>query len=108
MWFFHKSRLVLISVFLQSIAQISLLTSAPLEFSRLPSLPNQHGFAGSFAGVTGNALIVAGGANFPGKPPWEGGAKAWHDSIFVLDQPDGKWRTGFKLARSTAYGISVT
>ena len=41
----------------------------------LPSLPDQHGFAGAFTGVSKGHLLVAGGANFPDAPPWENGKK---------------------------------
>ena len=50
-------------------------------WEKLPPLPDREGFAGSFAGVSGDALLVAGGANFPGAKPWEGGAKAWTCSL---------------------------
>jgi N-acetylneuraminic acid mutarotase len=53
-------------------------------------------------------LIVAGGANFPEKMPWEGGQKVWHDSIFVLPKDDGQWLSGFRLPRPAAYGVSLT
>ena len=39
------------------------------------------------AGVSGGALLVAGGANFPDKKPWQGGTKVWYDTVFVLDEP---------------------
>ena len=61
------------------------------DWTRLPSLPDKEGFAGSFAGVSNGALIVAGGANFPDKKPWEGGGKVWYDTVFVLQRPDGEW-----------------
>lgn len=88
-------------------------------WDRLPPLPpaagqsTQPGVASPFVGVHGNALLVAGGANFPGAMPWEGGAKAWWQDIWVLegvagDQP--RWVTGttFQLPRPIAYGISVS
>ncbi len=74
----------------------------------LAPLPDAQGFAGSFAGVTGGSLIVAGGANFPEAPPWEGGRKTWHDSVFVLDRPDGEWQQAGKLPGPRGYGVSVT
>lgn len=74
----------------------------------LPPVPDQHGFAGSFAGVSGGSLIVAGGANFPDAPPWEGGKKVWHDGIFVIDKPDGQWRQAGKLPGPRGYGVSVS
>ncbi|HEY1187049.1 MAG TPA: hypothetical protein VGE74_05295 [Gemmata sp.] len=75
---------------------------------RLPSLPDKEGFAGAFAGTSNGALVVAGGANFPGKKPWEGGAKVWHDNVFVLEKPGGEWKRVGKLPRALGYGVSVT
>jgi len=60
-------------------------------------LPDREGFAGSYAGVSGGALIVAGGANFPDKRPWEGGTKIWYDRIFVLEPAASTWRTVGRL-----------
>src|SRR5437899_785783 len=37
-----------------------------LRWGKLPPLPDPEGFAAPFAGVSGGALIVAGGANIPG------------------------------------------
>jgi N-acetylneuraminic acid mutarotase len=79
-----------------------------LAAAEIPDLPDKEGFAGPYAGVSGGALIVAGGANFPDKKPWEGGTKVWYDSIFVLDKPDGKWIATGKLPRPLGYGVSVT
>ncbi|MFO0847080.1 MAG: hypothetical protein U0871_00780 [Gemmataceae bacterium] len=91
------------------LAAVVLGTGAPGgTWQRLPSLPDPEGFAGSFAGVSSGALLVAGGANFPGKKPWEGGAKAWTDAVFVLDAPGGKWAVAGKLPRPLGYGVSVT
>ena len=74
----------------------------------LPPLPDKEGFAGPFAGVSHGALLVAGGANFPEKKPWEGGKKVWYDTIFALDRPDGQWSVAGKLPRPLGYGVSVT
>lgn len=79
-----------------------------LNWSKLHPLPDANGFGGPFAGVSGGALLVAGGANFPKAPPWEGGQKVWYDLVFVLPKPDGEWLTGFKLPRPAGYGVSVT
>lgn len=79
-----------------------------LDWHQLPPLPDPIGFAGPYAGVSGGALIVAGGANFPDKMPWEGGRKVWHDAAFVLDRTNGAWRGEFKLPRPLGYGVSVT
>lgn len=81
----------------------------PLSWDRLPPLPDPIGFAGSFAGVSRDTLIVAGGANFPDAPPWEGGTKVWTDRVFLLDQPDGPWRESeTRLPRPLGYGVSIT
>jgi N-acetylneuraminate epimerase len=79
-----------------------------LSWKQLPSLPDPFGVAAPFAGVSGGALLVAGGANFPGKMPWEGGTKVWHDIVWLLDQPNGTWREIGKLSRPLGYGICVT
>src|SRR4051812_2685052 len=84
------------------------LNAQELRWTRLPSLPDREGFAYPFAGISNGALIVAGGANFPGKRPWEGGTKVWYDSAFVLERPDGSWKTGLTLPRPIGYGVSLT
>lgn len=79
-----------------------------LDWRQLPPLPDSIGFAGPFAGTSGGALIVAGGANFPDKMPWEGGCKVWYDTAYVLERTNGLWRTSLKLPRPLGYGVSVT
>jgi N-acetylneuraminate epimerase len=74
----------------------------------LAPLPNEHGFAGMFAGVSGGALLCAGGANFPEKPLAQGGKKIWHDRVFALAGPDGAWREVGRLPRVNGYGVSAT
>src|SRR5882672_4574316 len=87
------------------------LTAMPaqeIRWSRLPPIPDREGFAYPFAGVSNGALIVAGGANFPDKKPWEGGTKRWYDTVFVLERPDGEWKVAGKLPRPIGYGVSIT
>lgn len=79
-----------------------------LHWTKLPNLPDREGFASMFAGVHKDALIVAGGANFPDKRPWEGGTKIWHDTVFALEKPDGAWKTIGKLPRPLGYGVTVS
>ena len=79
----------------------------------LPPLPDRHGFAGAFAGVSNGHLLVAGGANFPDAPPWKDGKKVWHDRVFVLDlTADGERKEGWvdagRLPVALAYGASVS
>jgi N-acetylneuraminic acid mutarotase len=82
--------------------------TAELQWQPLPSLPDPEGFAGAFAGVSGGALIFAGGSNFIGKRPWEGGTKLWYDTVYVLDSPGGRWRVAGRLPKPNAYGVSAT
>lgn len=72
----------------------------------------QPGLAGAFIGLHNNALIVAGGANFPNGPAWEGGEKVFHDEIYVAEK-DGagilQWKQkNFPLPKSIAYGQSIS
>jgi N-acetylneuraminic acid mutarotase len=98
------------------IALPAIAADPQIEWSGLPPLPPapemriQPGVASPFVGVSNGALIVAGGANFPEAPPWEGGAKTWWDTIFVLQAPNAGWLTGerFRLPRPLAYGQSFT
>ena len=87
-----------------------LIASPPidLDWQRLPNLPDPEGFSGGFAGVSNSVLVFAGGANFVGKRPWEGGHKSWYDTIYVLTSPTSHWIVAGKLPRPTAYGVSVT
>jgi len=71
-------------------------------------LPDSMGFAGAFAGASGGALVVAGGANFPKGMPWQGGVKVWHDRAWVLAEPGSQWREAGRLARPLAYGVCVS
>lgn len=97
---------------------------ALVHFDRLPDLPDAIGFAGPFAGVHNDVLIVAGGANFPKGVPWHltsdgtPSLKVYHDRIFALAR-DGKrepslyqWLdvdpSKIKLKRPIAYGLSLS
>lgn len=77
-------------------------------WKKLPDLPDREGFAGSYAGVAGGALLVAGGSNFPEKPLWEGGAKIWTDKVFALESPGEEWKEVGTLPGPYGYGASVT
>lgn len=80
----------------------------PLVWTALPSIPDDHGFAGAFAGAGAYELMVAGGANFPAGRSWEGGEKRWYAPVFVLGSPQAHWRLAGKLPRPIAYGVSIT
>jgi N-acetylneuraminate epimerase len=82
--------------------------------SHLPAAPGeaeQEGVAGGFAGYSNNALLVAGGANFPGS--WKqfnagqnyahkGLKKTWRDEIYA--EVKGKWLVAGKLPAAMGYG----
>lgn len=88
-----------------------------VQFFSLPELPpnagmiSQPGLAGPYTGTDDDVLIVAGGANFPEKLPWEGGAKVYYDEIFVLSRNDDgtlAWRRmPEKIPFRAAYGGAV-
>src|SRR5690554_562525 len=59
------------------------------QYEMLPGLPanrgysEQPGLAGPYTGIDNGVIILAGGANFPDKLPWEGGEKVFYDEIFI-------------------------
>jgi SSS family transporter len=76
----------------------------------------QPGLAGPFAGVHKDALIVAGGANFPDGLPWvklpDGSKpkKIYHTDIYVLLKTGKEytWRNSeVKLPDGYSYGVSI-
>ena len=87
------------------------------KFSSLPDLPpntgytSQPGLAGPYTGLDDGVLIVAGGANFPGKLPWEGGKKIFYDVIFILrtnSTGDYSWeKSDEKIPFAAGYGGTV-
>ncbi len=74
----------------------------------LPPYPQAPGRAGAMTGAHGPVLIVAGGANFPDLPPWEGGIKRYHDDIYVLVPGEPRWRAAGRLPEPRAYGCSLS
>lgn len=83
-------------------------SSLSLEWKQLAELPDAEGFAGSFAGVSNGALIVAGGANFPEKPLWEGGPKRWTDRVFVMQSDGTGWQDATPLPKPLGYGATAS
>ena len=79
-----------------------------MEWRQASPLPDPVGVAAPFAGVSGGALVVAGGAQFPDRPPWEGGTKVWTDTVWVLERPEGTWIRAGRLPAPRAYGVSLT
>ncbi len=65
------------------------------------------GVAGAINAVSANVLVIAGGANFPGKKPWEGGKKHYSNEIYVLQKKNGKYawnkNISVRLPQAIAY-----
>jgi SSS family solute:Na+ symporter len=88
------------------------------QFSSLPDLPAnsgmtvQAGLAGPYAGIDDDVLILAGGANFHGKVPWEGGEKVYYNDIFVLKKLENSEYSWSKLEETipftSAYGGAIS
>lgn len=83
-----------------------------IEWENIASLKNSDGslslgFAGAINALDDDALIIAGGANFPDKMPWEGGKKHYSDEIHILQKIGDKyeWNKKFnaKLPSPIAY-----
>ncbi len=71
-------------------------TVRTISWEKIAVLPQSNGtpsigVAGAIHAVSDNALVIAGGANFPGKKPWEGGKKHYSDEIYVLQKKKGKY-----------------
>jgi N-acetylneuraminic acid mutarotase len=80
---------------------------AAQSWRRLPDYPQLPGMAGAMTGVHRSVLIAAGGANFPGSPPWEGGIKRYYGQIFTLEPGEDQWRPAGFLPEPRAYGAVV-
>jgi N-acetylneuraminic acid mutarotase len=78
------------------------------EWTRRPPYPLAPGMAGIIAGAHGGVLIAAGGANFPGKMPWDGGKKVYYDEIFVIAPGENAWRSAGRLPEPRAYSAAVS
>ena len=74
------------------------------ELKSIPDAAYAKGVSAPFCGVVGDALVVAGGANFPDKSLLEGGAKRVYADIWA--HTDGEWANVGVLPDSTAYGAT--
>jgi len=68
------------------------------------------GVAGPVTGIYKNKLIVAGGANFTDAMPWLGGAKKYHDEVYVYARKGNAifLQQQVKLPFRIAYAASCT
>lgn len=83
-----------------------------ISWENRASLPTDLGINGAFIGQHNGVILIAGGANFPNKPVWEGGQKQWYNTIYALSK-DGKgnWEvisSVQKLPKPLAYGVAVS
>jgi SSS family solute:Na+ symporter len=107
MWLLRKFCFILI--YLVSMKTTAQENKSFFRWSTARPIPDEDGFAGAYAGVSNNALLVAGGTNFPGnKRPWSNGVKTWYDKIFVLENADGEWKEIGKLPKPMGYGVSLS
>jgi N-acetylneuraminate epimerase len=100
----------ILALFLALAAAFAAVASVPdLHWIPLPPLPDAEGFAGGYAGVSGGALLYAGGSNFPaGHRTWQGGTKQYYDGIFLLPDPHSYWRLVGHLPKPAGYGVSAS
>lgn len=93
--------------------------SIDIDWEQVTELPaaadgKKHiGVAGAYSGVHQDILIIAGGANFPDKMPWDGGKKIYHRDIHLLKKDkDGQfqWIEGItqQLPEGAGYGGVVS
>src|SRR5688500_370871 len=75
---------------------------------QLPSYPRERAVAGVLAGRHGNVLIAAGGANFPDRPPWEGGTKKTYSDIHVYSPAEPRWEPAGDLPEPRGYAAVVS
>jgi len=76
-----------------------------IQWHDLPAFPQP--VAGQFAGISDEALVVAGGGFFP-VSLFAGGQKRWVDDVFVLTPGDSAWRHAGKLPWPRGYGAAVS
>ena len=110
-------KFLLLFLFLNVFGSVMAQNNNYFQFSSLPNLPPnsgylvQPGLAGSYTGIDDDVLIVAGGANFPDKLPWEGGEKVFYDEIFILrtnSTGDYSWeKADEKIPFTAGYGGAV-
>ena len=83
----------------------------PIHWRIAAELPSNNdvahpGIAGAVTGVLGDVMLVAGGANFPEKMPWDGGAKKYHDQAYLYDQTFALRKGSYHLPENIAYAAN--
>ncbi len=90
------------------------LTSYATEFTvrNAGRIDTGHaGLSAPFTGICGNQIIVAGGSDFPGEMPWDGGHKKYYSDIYIIsrdgDQLSSK-QAESRMPHPLAYGCSAS
>jgi len=98
-------------VFAQKKSELTLQWKVANELPAETGKAVSIGVAGPVTGVYKDRFIVAGGANFPGGMPWEGGAKKYHDQVYIYSQDRRKLKLQSAtdtLPRPVAYAASCS
>lgn len=80
----------------------------PVSWRQLPPLADTVGLAGAITGNHAGTLLLAGGTNFPGLPPWEGGQRKTFTGIRALAPSAGDWIKCGELPEPRAYAACVS
>jgi len=83
------------------------MTGVVESWKCLPDLPDADGVGGSFVGVSGGWLLVAGGSRVVGDR-WRVPVKTWSDTIWGLENPSAEWQMLGKLPRSCGHGVALS
>jgi N-acetylneuraminic acid mutarotase len=71
-----------------------------------------RGFAAAFVGASSDAIILAGGSDFPDAFPWEGGKKMYSDAIWLIRKSAAGYECAkvedAVLPRALAGGVSAS
>lgn len=83
--------------------------SQVLPLAALPIGNNDSvkGVSAPFTAYMNDQLLVAGGCNFPGLPPSQGGKKQYYKEIYAYTPKENVWRQIGSLPNELAYGASV-
>lgn len=80
----HNLFFVLIGIFLLNGCVEENTTPIAWEEATVSSIEENQGLAGAIIGFSHQKIILAGGANFPDKLPWEGGHKQYHTDLYIF------------------------
>lgn len=82
------------------------------QLPKTEQIENQLGVAGPIVGILNDRLLVAGGANFPNRMPWDGGSKQLYDEVYLFEKDKNgnifSLKTAQKLPFKVAYATTVS